>query len=320
MTLKAQAILGLILATIISLLAYIVYVQQEIINSQSSLSTEVIELKKLNNDLVRSQSSYVTQKALEKTIKDNLNLDDVKKDLNALKAEIKGLVVTTIHTPGYYGTGIGSTNTTPRVEDKDPQIDFGYMKARQELRLDEPFASDKSVPWGLVGFSAWKEKPWDLRIYPRKYSTMTVLSQTEGGQTIAHVQVTVDTEGKKYTLPISNSSLIETLPESRFRFVNKLYLGTGAGVSANSPAHLDGFIALQYPLVSYAKGKDVSWIFAAIGAGYQFDNKSVPIVLTPIAYNIGQNLPLIDNLFVGPSATLDFNGKFGLFVSLNVGL
>jgi hypothetical protein len=239
-------------------------------------------------------------------------------------------------TPGYIGTNLPSTGTTPigtvtkpvMVECGDgktvacPNPDtFGYLINRQELLLDEPFQGNKRVSFGVVGFSANLKKPWDLKIYPRKYRTVTVISTNDSGRHFTHTEMSIEVNGKKQTIPVDNAELVESYPDSHFMFNPRLYLAIDGGVRVNPPVTGEGLASLQVSFFSHGKTvTDTTWTFLGLGAGYQFGNRGIGFVLSPVNYNVGKHLPLVDNMFIGPSAIVDTDGNVGIMGGLKVGL
>src|SRR5690606_12010962 len=135
---------------------------------------------------------------------------------------LQGVQRLVIKSQGYIGTNIKSTSTEtgtnkdgtevvpPTVECKDGSVvtcpdTFGYLTKKQVLELNEPFG-DKSVPIGNVGFSAWKQAPWDVNIHPREYSLTTVVSKNDNGKTNMHSRVSITSNGESIVVPINNAN------------------------------------------------------------------------------------------------------------------
>ncbi len=178
-----------------------------------------------------------------------------------------------------------------------------------------------TVPWGSVSFSAWRESPWDIDIYQRKYLANTVLGVDEEGRHFAYSQFSIETDGHKYLLPISNAQFLEQYPESKFRFNLLLHLGVDAGIIFAPPVRGDVMPNLQLSLFSYGKTKILpEWTFASVGVGYLTQNRSLGFLFSPINYNLGQPLPLINNFYIGPSIVLDTNNNFAIMMGVKVEL
>jgi hypothetical protein len=330
---KAAIATGAIL--LIAILLFIIKQQRDIISRQQYAEQSVVEMKKLRDDIVRAQANYATTKDVERIIKDSgADIAVIKDDLSKLGAEIKGVSTVVAERPKVHIVNLPSTNTTPgpettttiaecpdgsSVECPNPDK-YGYLSNQQWLRLDEPF-ENKTVPLGDVGFSAWKEKPWELKLAERKYTVVNVLSTNDDGRHFVHSKFTVETDGKKYAVPISESKFVEVLPKPEFRFSPRLYMSVDLGVKANPPAHLELIPNLQLMMFSYGEtAVNPEWTFLGLGIGYEAVENGISLVVSPINYNVGRHLPFVENIHLGPSVAIDPDGNFSVLLGLRVGL
>lgn len=308
-----------VILLILALLAFVIKVQHDTIERLKYIETSVVQSKKIGDDIVRAQSSYVTKKDLERAIKDQgLDLKAIKKDLGILGADVKGLNTITVITPGYNGNNIPSTGTgnqNPNPPGPNDLDKFGYFKTAQKLRLTEPFGSGKEVPFGEAGFSAWQEKPWDLTVFPREYRSETVLGQDRDGRHYAYSRFQIEVDGKKYIVPIAEAKLIEEYPSPAFSFNPRMYLGIDFGAIANPPTHAELSPSIGLSFFSYGKTKvspDFSFLY--FGFGYATQHKAPIILLSPVNYNVAKPIPFMDNFHVGPAISIDVDGNIGLYV------
>ena len=323
---KTKTIIGATILAILSVLAFIIKVQNDTIERLKFIETSVVESKDIGNGIVRAQSSYVTKGDLKKLIDaQGLDLADIRKDLRVLGADVKGLSTVSVVTPGYSGTyipttDVGDANPNP-PKPGEPLVDrYGYFGATQWLGLTEPFGDGKSVPFGKAGFSAWQENPWSLEIKPREYSTVTVLGQNEEGRHYAYSRFQVSVDGKTYTVPITEAKMVEEFPSPKFRFTPRLYLGVDIGGVANPPSHAEVTPNLGLSLFSYGRTKTApDWSFLTLGLGYATQTPGLAVLLSPINYNVGKPLPLMDNLHIGPSVSIDVEKNIGLYIGARVG-
>jgi hypothetical protein len=337
MSWKAKAGIAAGVVALIAALCFVIWYQHQMLQKQAALETQIVEMKKLQDGVVRAQASYVSKDDLKKFAKDNgVDLGPIQDDLKKLNAEIQGINKVVVVTPGFTGTNLPSTGTTPRTDPGTtpavvtcpdgskkncPDVDpFGYTKSAQVLKLDEPFGEHTNVPWGSVSFSAWRDKPWDLTVTPREYTMMTVLSTDESGRHFVHNKLAITVDGKPYTLPIASSQFVEQYPDSSFRFDPSLYLGVDAGVTFK-PVAGEVTPNLQMFLFSYGRTKiNPDWIFLGLGLGYETQSNNLGFIVSPVDYNLGKLLPLIDNLYLGPSLSFDASGNVGLLAGVRVGL
>jgi hypothetical protein len=301
-------------------LCFIIKVQNDTITKLKIIETSVMESKNLGDNIVRGQSAYVTQKDLETLIKEQkLDLSVIKQDLGVLGANVKAFQTIKVVTPGYSGSNIQTTVVT-----KDPLPTTAksdkYTGTTQWLDLTEPFGGGTIVPFGKAGFSAGQEKPWSVTVEPRTYRSDTVLGEDEDGRHFAYSKMFIDVGGKSYTVPIAENKVMEEYPSSKFGFDPSLYMGIDGGmIMQNSNGEIMPNLGVSF--FSYGTRKsNPEWNFLTLGLGYASQSKSIAAFLSPANYNVGKLLPLVDNMFVGPSVSIDMNKNIGLFVGIRVGL
>lgn len=318
-------------------IAFIIYKQIEISERQLAIESQVVKQLQLVDGIVRSQNQYATRADVEKFIKDNgLNLNAIQKDLDKLHADVSAVNTVTSHSTGYVGSNLPSTSTGPTnpnlnnvptvncngKEIQCPNFDkYQYYTKQQNMTLNEPFANGVKVPIGSVGFSAWQEKPWSVEIKPREYHVTSVVGTDENQRTYFYNKFTVKVDNKEYEMNIDRAETKQIYPESKFHFWNpRLYLGLAGGVTVNSPV-AEANANLQIHIMSNGKYKrQPDFTFIGLGAAYQFYNRKPAAVFTPFTYNIGNQLPLIDNTYLGPSLTVDVDGNFSVMAGISVGL
>ncbi|MCK9567900.1 hypothetical protein M0R72_02985 [Candidatus Pacearchaeota archaeon] len=327
---KAGVVGGTIL--VMSVMGYIIKIQHDTVERLKFIETSVVESKNIGNGIVREQASYVTKKDLENMMKDQgMDLASIKKDLAVLGANINGISTVKVITQGYKADHLPSSNTTERDNTETTQRTdvqtaattqdlHGYQSATQWFNLSEPIGKE-TIPFGKVGFSAWDAKPWSEQISPRTYSSITVLGKNEEGRSYTYTKFTIDVDGKKYVVPITEAKIAEEYPSPSFHWSPRLYLGVDFGVIANPPMHFEVMPDLGLSLFSYGQTKlNPDWTFLTLGLGYETQTKGIAFLLNPVDYNIAKHLPFVENLYLGPSVSLDPKGNFGLYLGIRVGL
>lgn len=333
--------IGIIAGTFILILGlcwFIKYQHDELSNQKSSLDNSVTQMKQLRDDIVRAQSQFASKQDIENFAKNSqIDLQPIKDDLANLNAQIKGISSVLVTTPGYEGDDLSSTGSLTRLGPQNSGITipcpsggtvncpyqdlFGYMTHAQILALNEPLSDKTFIPFGETQFKAWQQSPWDLKIYPRTYSVTTVLGEDENGKHYAYNKFQVETNGKTYPVKIDNSKFIEEAPNSTFKFSPRLYMGIDVGIYVHPLSQAEVLPNLEVALFSYGKTKVTPvWTFLGLGLGYAAQSKELGIVISPVNYNIAQNLPLIENLYVGPSLVFNTNGAIGILGGIRVGL
>jgi hypothetical protein len=326
---------GIILCiiTIFGLLGFIIFNQIETNKRQVAIESQIVKQKELLDGIVRSQNEFTSKKDLEEFIKDNnINLKAIKEDLSKLKGDVYAINIAIIGSLGQKGTNIPTSNTGPKNPDPIPKpkcpdgtvcpnIDpFGYLAQQQNLDLDEDFGTTK-VPIGSVGFSAWKDKPWSIDIKPREYNIATVVGKDENQRSYFYNKVTVNVDGKPHDLPIKSATTKEEYPEDKWNFWNpRLFVGVDGGVGVN-PVEGKFTPSVNLGIMSYGKySNQPDFSVLEVGAGFDAISKKPQLILTPAAYNVGKHIPLMNNMYVGPSVQVGTDANVSVMLGVRVGL
>lgn len=327
---------AVIAATVIVILcmAFIIKRQHDSIKSQEAMMEKtMVEFRELKDGSVRSQAQYT--KDLEAWAKQNkIDLAPIQKDIADLDAKMIGISTLLTSTPGYKGTNLSSSSQVPRPSGPGPQIitcppggsvecpdTFGYGSNAQVLKLGEPFSNGTSIPFGQAEFRAWESKPWSLEVYPRTYSVTTVLGQDEDGRHYTYHKFAIQTNGQTYPVKIDESKFVEELPESEFRFSPRLYLGVDVGAQVYPLPNAEVAPNIQVALFSLGRTKiQPDFTFVGLGVSYESQAQTMGVMLTPFSYNIGNHIPLVDNMYVGPSVSVNMTGGVTVAGGIRVGL
>jgi hypothetical protein len=300
----------------------------EISKHQQMIEEQITKQKELIDGIVRSQNQYATKQDIEQFAKDNgVTLDIIQKDLDKLKAEVISINVTTTNSKSQKDINLPSTGTGEKNPDSNPTCkdgscvdQFGYMKTEQKLTLNEDFGTIK-VPIGEVGFKAWNQQPWNTNILGREYHITTVVGVDENQRTYYYNKVGVKVGDNDYTLPITRAETKQELPEAKFSWWNpRLFAGMDGGVNLTKTKG-EFTPSLNLGIMSYGRYKSQpDWSILSVGAGYSLVSQSAQIVITPVTYNIGKHIPLVDNTYLGPSLHVGTDGGISVMFGLRVGL
>jgi len=330
--------IGVIVLIVLGVLGFIAKMQWDAYKRQEAIENSLVEMKELNDKIVRNQSKYVSKEDLEEFGK-NLDLDAIRDDLNTLGADVKGISKFLTSSLGYNRSNIPSSHVTPKPTDPTDPTDpankcedpYGYLTNTQVLGLREPFSGDVNVPIGDVSFEAWKEKPWSVHILPRDYKVDTVLGQDKDGRHYIYNKFTIATDGKDYALPIKQAEFVETYPEASWEWWNpKVAMGIGGGVSI--PTYRDpltgdvvgdigGSFTVNALFSPFSYGETrvkPDWIFAQVGVGFDAVRQTANFSITPAAYNLGAPISFINNTYVGPTVGIDHKQNVSVGSTLSV--
>lgn len=323
---KTKVFIGVAIVAVISCLFLIIKWQHDLIQKQNAIQTSFVEQKQLADGVTRAQSGYATKDDLNKFAKDlDIKLDPIKKDLNEFGAKVQGVSTVKIVTEGSKvskasdATSARQDPLTPGELATENKDQFGYFKATQIVKLNEPF-NGEAVPFGEAKFSAWREKPWDIEIYKRQYSIVNVLGVDENGKHYVYNKFSIVAGDKKYDVNITDSKFVEEYPVSKFRFSPHLYLGVDVGAYVTRV----GFEVspnLEVALFSYGLTTNLpDWTFLGLGFDYATQQQRLGLILSPVNYNIAKHIPLINNTYIGPSISLDTDKNVSLLFGIRVGL
>jgi hypothetical protein len=311
-----------VIALISGLLLVIKY-QRDIINKQTDIQNSIVNFKKLPDNVVRDQTQYASPADLDKLAASlDLKLGPIQDDLKSLKANITGIQTITVNSNGETKTNVASTTTTPRTDPipaNEPVDQYGYNKNKQTLVLTEPFGKT-DVPIGQVSFSAWQEKPFDVQLEPRQYTAINILGTDENGKTYTYSKFAVKVDGKVYDIDIADAKLVEELPEPKFRFSPRIYIGADFGTLVSEPQFQ--FVP-NLELMLFSRGLTSTyptWTFLGLGAGFSVNTKNVEFLMSPVSYNVGQYIPFLKNLYISTDVGLNTHAQFSVFGGLKVGL
>jgi hypothetical protein len=321
---KSKVGIGTGAAAVIASLICIIKCQNDQMEKLQTIEKSVVAQKQLSDDIIRAQSSYIQKKDLEVFAKKaDIDLKPIQEDLKKLGAKIEGISTVQVVSLGYQGTNLPSTTTTPNdnpipVDPTNPDP-FGYNANRQGLVLTEPFAG-KAVPFGYVGFSAWKVNPWDLEIDKREYGVVNVLGQDEEGRHYVYNKFSITVDGKKYDLKVNEAKFVEQYPKSKFRWDPRLYAGADVGAYVNVPS-VAFAPSLEVSLLAFGRTRpDPDWTLLGLGGGYEAVQDKFVFVVSPVNYNIGHPLPLVNNVFLGPTVSTSLKGDVAVMLGLRFGL
>lgn len=323
-----KAIVGILFFLLLCAMALIVKLQIDNKKQQSELSTSITEMQQLQDNIVRNSGKTVSKADLDDFAKKNdLNLSVIRNDLKKFNAQITGVSVISTNTPGYIGTNLSSTRvikredpilpTDPTPQNPDP---FGYLKNTQVLNIDEPFKDGTKVPFGETKFEAWKPTPWSFQIYPRSYNVSTVLATDDNGKHFVYNKFSIESNGVKKDIKIDKADFVEQLPNAQFRYSPRIMLGVGVAAKIN-PLAPDVIPNIAVSLFSYGQTKqNPSWSFLGLGVGVSVQDKAPAAIIVPASYNIGQHLPLMNNLFIGPVISINTTGSIAVGGNISAGL
>lgn len=327
MTLLNKILIGIGSVLTVGLLSIIVYQQIQLNRQQIAMQTQITAQKTLIDNITRSSSTWATKDDIAGLVTANgvnsADLAAMKQDLASVKATLTGANVITINSTPQNTTNQPSSSTGPKNPTPAPVVvncpsggtatcpntdPFGYQTTPQNFALNEQFSTIK-IPFGQVTFDASKQNPWSYNTAQREYIVTNVIGTDENQKPIVENKFTIKVNGQTYSAPITTAQTETIQPTASWSFNPRLTLAMDSGVDVT---HLQGAFTpnARVQLFSYGTDKkqpDLSIL--QVGGGYNIINKVPEVVVTPVSYNIGKHLPLMDNLYVGPSIQYGTDGN-----------
>jgi len=255
-------------------------------------------------------------------------------DARSHGADLTGVNTATARSDGQNRAGVPSSGSVPRPAPSAPEpqapspppgvqcrnLDpWGYQTRAPYLDVTESFGGGKEqVPVGRVLFSAWEKDPWTLKLSPRSYTAATAVATDDEGKQTVYNRLTIKVDGKTHVIPIETAHFTQTLPDARWRWSGKLYLGVAAGLRVPELGY-EVVPAATVSVASYGKTPLMpDWTVGAIGLGYATQARAPAVVLTPVLWNVGKPLPLVDNLYAGFTLAADTRGALSILAGAHV--
>jgi hypothetical protein len=324
MTLTTKILIWVGGVLLVSTLGFIVYKQIEISTRQQAIEANVVAQKQLVDGIVRSQATWATKGDVDNLIKNNgINLQAIQNDLDKLHAAVSSINVAVAVSTGQHAVNVPTTSgpiVNPNPIDPANPDPYGYMSKQQQLALNEDFGTVK-VPFGSVGFSAWQKDPWNYDVKSREYHLNTVVGTDENQRQYYYNKFVVKVDGKDYEVPIKTATTSQVYPTAKFSWWNpRLFVGADGGVNI-SQGKGEFTPSASIGIMSYGRYKtQPDFSILEVGAGYGTVSKKAQLVITPITYNIGKHIPLMNNTYIGPSLSIGAGGDISLMGGIRVGL
>jgi len=272
-----------------------------------SLSTELARLQGIANG-----KDQALQAALAEIKKNNEKIFNLGETVASLESNIRKLRTESDHV---YKAGTGDIN-------EQYFIDIMYPVKDKDGKVE------KEVPYAWAIFYPNKpaEQKWKYGIYALDYHIRTIQSEQTDGQINTYTEVWFEnnarTQSKGYEVPVSITSSEfkqAKLTEKQFYLWSphlNLNVDAGYGFGDGGTIVAGG---LSFSAMGYGRTKnDLIWRF--IDFGISTNGSTTYAKLTPFTYNIGENIPLVSNTFIGPFVGYGLGGDAQGDIVLGLGL
>lgn len=185
---------------------------------------------------------------------------------------------------------------------------------------------EKEIPyaWAIFYPNKPRDKQWKYGIYKLEYSIRTIQTEQEDGQINTYTEVWFENNkrkmSKEYKVPIKivSSEFKQTkVKDHKFYWWSPhINLNIDAAFGSNLNADVGG--GLSFSTSGYGRTKN-DLDFRLIDFGVSVSNDAVYLKFTPVAWNIGNVIPIVSNTFIGPFIGYEFSDGSTLFgLSLSV--
>lgn len=159
------------------------------------------------------------------------------------------------------------------------------------------------IAWAMYHPNREPGKRWKTGTYPLDLQATVVETENEEGKSNVYVDLFAEnnqmkeTKGKKFPLDVKDVQWVrKEIKDKKFSFNTRLgftgFIGT------------EIYPGLDVSLFSYGRTKrDLDWRFVAFGIGGNKEN--LYGYFSPVQYNIGNFVPLIENMYIGPFISID---------------
>ena len=208
----------------------------------------------------------------------------------------------------------------PEEDKRRELLAYEMKKIYAKDALDQEFP----VAWAMNFPNQTPDKRWKSGTYPQEYHVTVIETENEDGTfdraAEFHIENNTNKETKGKEFPIALKSFEWEkfeIKEKKFSWWNPR-LGFGGTFTGEDMAP-----KIDFSFSSYGRTKrDMDWRFFTFGIGAakaeEGDEWKAIGSFAPFSWNIGTELPLIENLFIEPIVTYDSDNKtsFGVGVSI----
>jgi hypothetical protein len=214
-------------------------------------------------------------------------------------------------------------------EGKSPGDPNAYDMKFIEKRFTDAKGNEQEVPvaWAMYYPNRPEDKRWKVAAEPLEYHTIVIQSEQKDGQFNTHLDSWAFNTRTKEKIPmkIEMAEFKQLKKEDKefFWWAPRFSLNVDLGVGTSSlPSSSDSFVAaggLSFSMMGYGRTtNDLTWRFLDFGVSTNGDTTYAKF--TPFTYNIGEVLPLVNNLFVGPFVGYAFSGDNDWIVGVGISI
>lgn len=200
-------------------------------------------------------------------------------------------------------------------KDKDT---YFFKKVYTKDAKGNPFP----VAWVMFYPFRDEKEQWKSGTYPIDFELNIVETQSKDGTENRYAEMFMSNDQMKETrgqlFPVKVKDIKwEKAPLREKSWSFNMRISAYANTMVNEAG--DGIFApgLGVSFFSYGRtDRDIDWKFLGIGAVY--DGKDPYLFVEPFSWNVGNVLPVVENLFIGPIGGMNTSGEWSLGVGLSI--
>lgn len=294
----------LLTISIILVLLFGGYYFNQLINNNHKNYTEIVELSKNATMLTLAANDYEVKKMLKEFKSENSKiLDAYESERKKNKELLKEIAEINYKLKQTRMLNINSDKIYDKHKDKQYWYFFKLINIVNDKGENVPIA------WAMFYPYREQDKQWKIGTFELTSDTKIIISETKDGKNKRYVENHLYSKGKE--LPIKNSEIkwaIKELNEKLFSFNPRIALGMTVADKLRPE--------LNISLASYGKTNiDMDFRFLTFGLTY---DKEIIGSISPVEWNIGKTLPIIENVFLGPNINWNFKNEVGYGLKLSV--
>jgi hypothetical protein len=317
MTKVLSWVFGVLLATALIFGGQTLYTKWQLQDAHDTLNEQLmeanLELGKAKTEFGNAQKHVSElQNELQSALKKNNELLTAYGELEAKYEIIAG------------GSGSDTIEPGELLEPGDKYKPGMWYIADSEIQLSE--MKELKINYGdfridiltTTGPERWTTTDYRLHM---KFTGQFVQSTTRTGAINYYFSLwEIDDEGNRVgELGLESFDVVVQKPKQKSMFWWAPHLDLGVFLGMNDKVSLFSGASIGFTTSGYGLTKnDLTWKFVRLGADFSSD--TIGLSFSPAQYNLGEVLPLISNLFIGPYISAASNGTKGLGLNLTVGL
>ena len=178
---------------------------------------------------------------------------------------------------------------------RDDKLDYEFRKIYQK----DTNGKEYPIAWVMYYPNRDASERWKTGTYPIEFHEKIVVTKDKGGTESSIAQAWIEnntmkeTKGQQFPIDVKSVDWVKREADNPKSFMFNMRTSMGMVMSSEI------YPAIDLSFFSYGRSKrDMDWKFLEFGLGKS--NDSVMLHFSPIQYNWGGKIPLVENLFTGP--------------------